>query len=424
VADLQIRPLTPDDDIDAQVDLAQRAFGVMSAAQRADWVYVANHRISQGTFLGAFLAGQPVGAATIHDMRQWWHGRAVPMAGVASVAVAPEERGRGVGRSLMTALLELIAARGYPLSVLFPSTLPLYRSLGWEIAGTSHEAVIPAHALRSLAPPDAALPAAAGPRPAPGDLRRAGPGDAAAAVAALDRAHGGSGDCGPGVPDAELLRLALGSGEWFGYLADDGLLLYGWRSGHDEVFVRLAVAASERTTRALWAIVSSHCWVADTVRARVGPADPVWWLTREPVADVVDHDDWMLRVVDPAAAVAARGFPPAARLAVPLRIADAARSANSGLWRLQVSGGRGSLSRDDSGTVGHGPLTFGARGLAAGGTDGHGPLTFGARGLAALYAGTPVATLRRAGLAAGGDAAGDALLDGAFAARPYMLDRF
>ena len=106
-------------------------------------------------------------AALFHDMTQWWNGRAVPMAGVAGVTVAPEERGRGVGRALVTALLEVIAARGYPLSVLFPSTLPIYRSLGWEIAGTSHEAVIAAHALRSLAPADAAVASRAGTR-APG----------------------------------------------------------------------------------------------------------------------------------------------------------------------------------------------------------------------------------------------------------------
>jgi hypothetical protein len=51
----------------------------------------------------------------------------------------------------------------------------------------------------------------------------------------------------------------------------------------------------------------------------------------------------------------------------------------------------------------------------------------GARGLAALYAGTPVATLRRAGtliLADGGSQDADAALDGAFAATPFMLDGF
>jgi len=330
--------------------------------------------------------------------------------------VAPEERGRGVGRMLVTALLELIAARGYPLSVLFPSTLPIYRSLGWEIAGTSHEAVIAAHALRSLAPADAAVAAGRGPEPA-GGVRRAGPADAAEAAEVLGRVHARARDCGPNVRDEQSLRLALGSESRFGYLAGDGLLLYTWREGHDEVFVQLAAAGSAPTARALWGIVGSHCWIAERVRARVGPADPVWWLAREPVAEIVDHDDWMLRVVDPAAAIAARGFPPATEFAVRLRIVDTARPASSGLWWLKVAEGRGSLVRDGEAS---------APGAGPGGADadGDGTVTLGARGLAALYAGIPVATLRRAGLAAGGDATADALLDGAFAAAPFMLDRF
>ncbi len=34
--------------------------------------------------------------------------------------------------------------------------MPLYRSLGWELAGGRHTAVIPARSLFSLAPPDVA----------------------------------------------------------------------------------------------------------------------------------------------------------------------------------------------------------------------------------------------------------------------------
>jgi hypothetical protein len=51
-------------------------------------------------------------------------------------------------------------------------------------------------------------------------------------------------------------------------------------------------------------------------------------------------------------------------------------------------------------------------------------VTLGARGLAALYAGTPLVTLRQAGLATGGNPADHAALDAAFAATPYMLDAF
>lgn len=442
-AGLTIRALEPGDSTDALLDLRERAFGPVAAARRAAWQAQQEPDIRQRRWLGAFAGSRLVAAARYHDMTQWWCGRPVPMAGVAGVVVAPEQRGRGMGRSLMAALLELIASRGYPLSALFPSTLPVYRSLGWEIAGTSHEAVIPAHALRSLAAADPAVPAGGGPGPPGGGVRRAGPDDAAEAVEVLGRVHRQARDCGPNTRDPQALRLALGGNGCYAYLAADGLLLYDWRDGHDEIFVRLCAASSERTARALWGIVGSHCWIADTVRVWVAPADPVWWLAREPIAGAVDHDDWMLRVVDPAAAIAARGFPPAAELALRLRIADPARPVNSGPWRLEISGGRGSLTRG-AGLAGAaaGPASGLAAGPAAGLVpasgvaagpavglvpapgDGDAPLTLGARGLAALYAGIPVATLRRAGLAAGGDLAGDALLDGAFAATPFMLDRF
>jgi Sterol carrier protein domain len=89
---------------------------------------------------------------------------------------------------------------------------------------------------------------------------------------------------------------------------------------------------------------------------------------------------------------------------VPLLIADQARPANSGRWDLTVAGGKGSLTPSSPATAA--------------------PLTLGPRGLAALYAGTPVITLRQAGLASGGSPEDDAALDAAFAATPYMLDNF
>ena len=103
--------------------------------------------MAAGRCLGAFDGGQLVGSALYHDLTQWWRGRPVPMAGVAGVQVAPEYRGQGVGRAVMTALAELMTERGYPLSVLYPATMTIYRSLGWEIAGHRYEAVLPARAL-------------------------------------------------------------------------------------------------------------------------------------------------------------------------------------------------------------------------------------------------------------------------------------
>ena len=93
-----------------------------SQADRPRWRAAAGAAIAARQYLGAFDGGRLLAAAQYHDMIQWWHGQPVPMAGVANVMVAPEERGRGTGRALMRALLGLIGDRGYPVSALYPAT--------------------------------------------------------------------------------------------------------------------------------------------------------------------------------------------------------------------------------------------------------------------------------------------------------------
>jgi predicted acetyltransferase len=404
-----IRAVRPDDDLDAQLDLAERSFGPSGPAGRDRRRRALEDPVAAGRSLGAFDGGRPAGAAMFHDMRQWWCGRAVPMAGVAAVMVAPEDRGRGVGRRLMTAVLEEMAARGYLLSALYPATMPLYRSLGWELSGLRETAVIPARSLRDLVPPDPAV-LAAGPDVAAGSarLRRAAPADAEAVIAILGRVHLAARDCGPITRDAASVARSLADPDQYTYLCDDGVLSYRWHPRiHDVLLVEHAEAISAPAQRAFWAQVGSHASIADQVHARVGPAGAFWRLTRERDADVHRRSMWMLRVVDAPAAIAARGFPAAVSCTVPLAIHDDARPANSGRWALAVSDGRGVLD----------PLIPPAARADP-------PLTLGARGLAALYAGTPVSTLRQAGLAAGGSLADDAVLDTAFAGTAYMLDAF
>jgi predicted acetyltransferase len=396
----------PGDDMDAQLDLAERAFGVKSQPEREQWRQSVADLVAHGRSLGAFAGHQLVGAAMFHDMRQWWRGQAVPMAGVSSVRVAPEYRGQGIGMRLMTALLDEMAARGYPLSVLYPATMPMYRTLGWEVAGAQETAVIPARSLRGLAPPDPAADLrAAGTQGAP-VMRRAGPGDAGDVIAAIGRVHEAARDCGPVTWDTASVARWLADPELYAYICDDGFLIYRWQDGNGALVVEGAEAISGRTIRAFWSQVGSYASIAEKVYARVGPADVFWWLSRERDADVCHRSLWMLRVLDAPAAIVARGYPPAVSLAVPLIVADNARPANSGRWQLTVAGGKGSLT----------PVTSASRTAA--------PLTVGARGLAALYAGVPVAAMRQAGLASGGAPDGDAALDATFGATAYMLDSF
>jgi len=323
------------------------------------------------------------------------------MAGVGGVKVAPEARGRGVGRAMMTALLREMAERGYALSVLYPATARIYRSLGWELAGGNYRAEVPGRTLGALLGPDLG----------PVEVRRATPEDAEAVIAVLGAVHTRARDCGPATRDPASVRRWLADPDLFSYLAEDGFLAYGWLGDSDKaILVEALQAGSPRTTSALWRIVASHASVTEVVHADVGPGDPLSWLTNEPDVDMARHRHWMLRVLDPAAAISGRGFPAAASADVPVLLADPDLPGNAGLFSLRVRDGEGALVPGSTGRTAASPDAA--------------PVALGPRGFAAMYAGVPMATLRIAGLAAGGDRHADAALDALFTAQPYLLDYF
>jgi predicted acetyltransferase len=399
----------------AELDLRRRSFGPISPARRPSWVASVQASIDAGAIIGVFDRGRLVGSARYHLMRQWWHGRSMPMAGVAGVKVAPEERGRGIGTAMMAALLEEIAERSFCVSVLFPTTAPLYRGAGWEIAGGRYETVVQARALTELA--DSDQPTAGG--QAAAGLRRATPGDGAAVIDVMSLVHERLLHCGPNTREPWMLRDWLDDEDHFAYLADDGFLSYRWSADMDEIEVEELVAGSAGTARAFWQILASHATMASRVRACLAPDDAVTWLTRDPAATTSQLDTWMLRVIDAPAAIAARGYPAAASVALCLDLADPARPANSGRWFLDVSGGAGRLTRLDDPPATHATAT-----PARAPTPGPDALRLGPRGFAALYAGVPVATLRLAGLVAGGDAAADDALGMVFRGPAFMIDNF
>ena len=418
---VEIRPFGLADDPEAELDLSRRAFGPISPARRAGSIARTQQSIQAGEMLGAFDGTRLVGSARFHPMRQWWHGRSMPMAGVAGVKVAPEYRGRGVGRALMTALIPEMAWRGYPVSALYPATAPLYRSLGWEIAGGRYETVMPMQLLAGLAgkSPDASA-----------GLRRATAADAAIVAETLGRVYGELRDRGPATFDPGYIAVWLDDDDHFAYLADDGFLSYHWADGHDAVRVELLAAASASTARAFWQLLGSHATMADQVRACLAPDDPVRWLTREPSATVRQVWSWMLRLIDVPAAIEARGFPASVEVSVQFELADDVIPANSGRWRLEVSGGAGKLVQvgppGPASSVGAASTGGSANTGGSASTGAHDPvLRLGPRGLAALYAGVPLGTLRRVGLVHGGDQASDDALDSAFGGRmAFMLHDF
>jgi predicted acetyltransferase len=384
---VEIRDLDPDQ-FDAAFDIFVRSFGPVSESRRERWQRTVLEAVTDRRALGCHVGTQLVAMARINRYRQWWHGRTLPMAGIASVVVAPEHRGRGIGTRLIHATLDRAAGLGYPVSALYPETVPPYRNLGWEFAGARYVVRLPTEALRGLAT-------------TPVPLRRVGPDQAGEILSVVRRCHTAARSSGPIDWDESDAHAWLAEERPFSHLAEDGFLAYHWEG--PDLQVDELVAGSTATALALWSLVGSGSSVANTVRACVGPDDPLRWLTREAVVRPAGQKPWMLRLVDVPAALAGRGYPAGLDAEVDLAVDDPQRPGNTGCWRLTVAAGAGRVA----------PVT-----------DRPDALRLGPRGVATLYSGTPLATLRVAGLASGGEPAADALLDAIFGGNPYLLDDF
>jgi predicted acetyltransferase len=388
---MDLRDLDPSD-LDAALDVRNRSFGPLAANLHDQWRGMQTRAISERRALAVYDGARMAGMARITSFRQWWLGRGVAMAGIGGVVVAPEYRGRGVAKLLLRGVLRRARQQGYALSALYPATTPLYRSVGWELAGRQQFVTLPAEALRT----------AAGAAPVP--LRRAVAGDEAAITEALATNYRRSCACGPLDWEPVEWRIELDDSDYYAYLADDGFLGYSFECG-DTLLASHAVAGSEATLRTMLAILGSGSAVAKTVRLCVAPNDPLFWLTREAPGKGEPGPWWMLRLVDAGAALATRGFPAGITAEIPLRLTDPEIAANAGTYILRVADGVGVLDAEDDERV-------------------EAALTLGPNAAAALYAGVPLSTLRRTGLVSGGWSADAAILDALFSVTAYCLDYF
>jgi predicted acetyltransferase len=112
------------------------ALWVMSFNPPADWrAAMTPDRLRLGRILAATDQGRVLATAQAHPLLQWFGGRPVPTAGVASVATLPTHRGGGVASRVLTELLREARSQGRVLASLYPATVPVYRRLGFEYSG-------------------------------------------------------------------------------------------------------------------------------------------------------------------------------------------------------------------------------------------------------------------------------------------------
>ncbi|GLZ41794.1 GNAT family N-acetyltransferase [Actinokineospora sp. NBRC 105648] len=368
-----IRPFS-EEDADEVYRLRRLSFGG-PAEPPADWPEPAG--AWQG-FVGE-LDSAIAGFLRVYAYRQFFGGVAVPMGGIASVCVYPHARGSGIAGALLEKSLHDMRERGQPVSTLFPYVLPIYRRYGWEHVGTADTTLLPLAEL-------AATPRATAPvRPATtddlSDLHACYLRSAAKVDGMLDRSapvfdlaaplrqdvatvvpgeHGIRGYLTAKRPDGEVLKV-------LDLVADDvdaahALLrqLASWAGGLSEATIRVI----DRTLLDL---------VVPSAMRRSA-----------------EVDDFMLRVVDLPAAIAARGWPAVAyarSFSVDVEVVDQHAPWQAGRWRLTHEAGTVICER-----------------------GGEGAVQLSARALGPWYAGSATtASLRQAGFLSGGHEAAAAL---------------
>src|SRR5436853_5250448 len=261
----------------------------------------------------ARVDGRLAAGLAIIPMGQWFGGVSVPMGGITAVGVAPEQRGSGVGLALMRGALEELYAQGVPLSALYPATVRFYRRAGYERAATRTIYELP---LGAISVCDRELDLVAVERSDYDQLRRVYTERARASSGNLDRP--------PVLWDRFLdpkdrvahKYMATRDGRAEGYI----IFLQGGRT--DPIDVRDICALTPAAGRRLLTLLADHRSIIDLVRWSGPPLDPLLFLEPEQKHKIHWSLDLMLRIVDVARALGARGYPPGLNAELHLEVHD------------------------------------------------------------------------------------------------------
>jgi predicted acetyltransferase len=296
--------------------------------------------------LVAELDDRIVGTVKVRNYQQYFGGAAVPMGGVANVAVSPAARGHGVANALLDAILPEMRDREQCVSALYPSVPPLYRGRGWEQTGNYERVTLrPEHFTFVPKPAERLV------------MRRATKDDlsplhdcyqrfATTVDGMLDRSTDAFQR--DKLLDLDIVDVAPGPGGTVrGYLT-------GERPEGEKLTVHDLVADDLDTVLGLFSNLARWSGIISDISLRID--DPAWWqlIVPHPVVYDVRNHPWMLRVVDLPAAVAARGWPFAAHLAdmsVDIEVTDEHASWQSGRHRIVVDGGKVRCEPGGQGTV-------------------------------------------------------------------------
>jgi predicted acetyltransferase len=300
---------------------------------------------------GGVIVGHGFGFA----MRAYFGGVAVPVVGIASIAVAPEARGRGIARAILGALEARGKKRGAAVAILHAFRHGFYARVGYaDVAPNQRLACDP----RALPKTWIAAARAA-------NLRAARPNDAARIRALHDDVA--KTQTGWLERSEARIRRTLANERTYVVVADAGYVSFEMSQSepHDEtrILVRDFVAKDHATRRALFGFLATQSGQSSAIEIETRIDDPISFALTDIDggrfgSERVEHDlggivaGPMIRMLDVRAALAARGFS---------REGTVDLVVDKKPMRIVARGGRAKIGRGES----RGAVVMNARTLAS-----------------------------------------------------------
>lgn len=345
-----VRAPVSDDEWLACNRIAARAFnGEITPESEQRWLDEAHRDRCLAVFVGDDVAAW----AQVRPFGQFFGGRSVPMGGYSPVVATAEYRGRGFGSLITAAHFPHLRERGEVIAGLYPAQTQLYRGTGFEIGGVFTHQEFPTRSLHKLRPQ--------------GDVQVRTPTvDDLPAIKDCYRRFASGHDGWLDRPDVwwdrrlivpekfadSILYVVDGSGRTDGGLA--GYVRFSQRRARPFGYtleVHELCAEEPDVALALWRLLGTSSTQAELVRVAGSTEHPLLlWLVDQDLKTRAEIR-WMLRLIDTAGAIDARGFRRAVRATVDLDVVDKHCDWNNGKWRLVVEDGNGRLERGGSGDV-------------------------------------------------------------------------
>lgn len=347
MADITVGPPQGEEDLKAFLAEQGRTYN-RSTEEGEQW----RSRVDPADLRLVRTNGRVAGGLRLLQLGQWFGGRTVPMTGIGAVGIDPQSRGTGLASELMRSVVAELASSGIALSALFPATVPVYRRVGYELAGSYVNYSIAANAIdvrdRTLSVElcenvDRTL------------LERLYTERARITNGNLDRRAMWDFILDPPKTTVHVYVVS-DEGEPQGYVVFTQPSADGWNY---DLSLRDVVALTPAAGRRIWSFLADHRSFVGKVRWTGPVGDPFAFHLREQDWDANRNWSWMLRVLDVERALNERGYPAAVETDLHLDITDDVLPANAGRFVLEVSGGKGDLRRG-----GDGRIAIDIRGLA------------------------------------------------------------